>query len=302
MAAQQHRVDVADRDAELHLQERPVARRVQHARHAHDAVGREAALHVRDVRHHVERVGDDDDDGVADISDDFPLDATESVDTDSDGIGNNADTDDDGDGVLDVNDDFPLDATESVDTDGDGTGNNADTDDDGDGVIDTADAFPLDSERIVDDQLGATDEGDSQQLLIIVAVSLLIAGVVAGIVIMRNKEDEIIETEKDFTQNFMPGRFQPTDTAILQEISKEVVTPPVAAQPVAEAQNTTNVVQNITYNIQDSAISGDMTAKAHPVALEPAVVQQWTDEAGNTWRKMDNGTTLWWNGTDWQQS
>ena len=28
----------------------------------------------------------------------------------------------------------------------------------------------------------------------------------------------------------------------------------------------------------------------------------WTDEGGNTWRKMDNGTTLWWNGTDWQQS
>ena len=169
---------------------------------------------------------------------------------------------------------MPLDATESVDTDGDGTGNNADTDDDGDGVLDTTDAFPLDSERIVDDQLGAADEGDSQQLLIIVAVSLLIAGVVAGIVIMRNKEDEIIETEKDFTQNFMPGRFQPTDTAILQEISQTVVTPPVVAQNVA----------------------------AQPVALEPAVVQQWTDEAGNTWRKMDNGTTLWWNGTDWQQS
>ena len=31
----------------------------------------------------------------------FPLDAAESVDTDSDGIGNNADTDDDGDGVED---------------------------------------------------------------------------------------------------------------------------------------------------------------------------------------------------------
>jgi len=52
------------------------------------------------------------------------------VDTDSDRIGNNADTDDDGDGVNDTSDAFPLDSTESVDTDGDGVGNNADTDDD----------------------------------------------------------------------------------------------------------------------------------------------------------------------------
>ena len=45
------------------------------------------------------------------------LDATESVDTDSDGIGNNSDIDDDGDEVLDANDEFPLDSSESVDTD-----------------------------------------------------------------------------------------------------------------------------------------------------------------------------------------
>ena len=44
--------------------------------------------------------------------------------------------DDDGDGVLDVDDAFPLDASETIDTDGDGIGNNADTDDDGDGVDD----------------------------------------------------------------------------------------------------------------------------------------------------------------------
>ena len=40
---------------------------------------------------------------------------------------------------------FPLDATESVDTDNDGTGDNADTDDDGDNVADANDAFPLDA-------------------------------------------------------------------------------------------------------------------------------------------------------------
>ena len=46
---------------------------------------------------------------VADASDAFPLDNSEAVDTDLDGIGNNADTDDDGDGVADAEDSAPLD-------------------------------------------------------------------------------------------------------------------------------------------------------------------------------------------------
>jgi len=45
-------------------------------------------------------------------------------------------TDSDGDGVADSQDAFPLDPAETMDTDGDGIGNNADLDDDGDGMPD----------------------------------------------------------------------------------------------------------------------------------------------------------------------
>ena len=38
-----------------------------------------------------------------------------------------------------------------------------------------------------------------------------------------------------------------------------------------------------------------------PVMAEPTVENQWTDENGHTWRRMSDGSTLWWNGTDWQQ-
>ena len=70
------------------------------------------------------------------------------MDTDSDGIGNNADTDDDGDNILDTADGYPLVALgDRTDTDGDGrpndcdsdcqaTGMTADLDDDQDGVSD----------------------------------------------------------------------------------------------------------------------------------------------------------------------
>ncbi|MGQ0733782.1 MAG: PxKF domain-containing protein, partial [Acidobacteriota bacterium] len=78
-----------------------------------------------------------------DAADAFPLDPRESVDTDRDGIGNNADLDDDGDGVPDTTDAFPLDPSESVDTDGDGVGDNADSDDDNDGDPDPTDCQPL---------------------------------------------------------------------------------------------------------------------------------------------------------------
>ena len=66
---------------------------------------------------------DDDNDGLADEFDAFPLDETEQVDQDGDGVGDNGDA-------------FPLNPDETTDTDGDGIGNNADTDDDGDGYSD----------------------------------------------------------------------------------------------------------------------------------------------------------------------
>ena len=79
---------------------------------------------------------DSDEDGVLDLDDDVPLDASETIDTDDDGVGNNADNDDDNDGVDDGDDAFPLDPSESVDTDGDGIGDNEDEDDDNDGIPD----------------------------------------------------------------------------------------------------------------------------------------------------------------------
>ena len=88
---------------------------------------------------------DDDNDGVEDSNDAFPLDSTEAADADADRVGDNKDafpndssetTDSDGDAVGDNSDAFPLDASESVDTDGDGLGNNADLDDDDDNFTD----------------------------------------------------------------------------------------------------------------------------------------------------------------------
>ncbi|MDA8944510.1 hypothetical protein N9I32_04030 [Porticoccaceae bacterium] len=86
---------------------------------------------------------DSDGDGVMDSEDAFVDDNQEWLDTDSDGIGNNADANDDGDDYPDYMDDLPLNSAEWLDTDGDGIGNNQDNDDDNDGVSDHLDRFPL---------------------------------------------------------------------------------------------------------------------------------------------------------------
>ncbi|WP_111980221.1 tandem-95 repeat protein, partial [Algibacillus agarilyticus] len=127
---------------------------------------------------------DDDNDGVVDENDRFPLDSTETKDLDNDTIGDNADLDIDGDGYLNVNDAFPYDATEFEDYDGDGLGDVIDTDDDndtlsdvdevelgtdpknidtdGDGVLDATDAVPLDpNERFDSDKDSIGNESDN---------------------------------------------------------------------------------------------------------------------------------------------
>jgi len=98
---------------------------------------------------------DADNDGVPDAQDAFPNDPNESVDTDGDGIGDNADPDDDADGIPDSNDENPL------DTDNDTIPNALDDDDDDDGVLDVDDAFPLDQSESQDsDNDGIGDNAD----------------------------------------------------------------------------------------------------------------------------------------------
>ena len=119
-----------------------------------------------------------DDDGIIGLMDNCPIDSNpDQINTDGDRDGDVCDLDDDNDGVLDVNDAFPLNANESADSDGDGVGDNldncrfdanadqanndgddegdvCDVDDDNDGVLDVDDAFPFDGTRsIVDTDL-----------------------------------------------------------------------------------------------------------------------------------------------------
>ncbi|WP_428243221.1 GLUG motif-containing protein [Gynuella sp.] len=106
--------------------------------------------------------GDQDGDGVLDTNDAFPSDATESVDSDNDGIGDNADTDDDGDGYTDSDEIVagtdPLD-NQSIptDTDQDKVSDASDIDDDNNGLIEIQSLAELDAMR--NDLVGSSLSG-----------------------------------------------------------------------------------------------------------------------------------------------
>ncbi|MGB1979789.1 MAG: BspA family leucine-rich repeat surface protein [Flavobacteriaceae bacterium] len=110
---------------------------------------------------------DTDGDGTYDYDDAFPNDPTEFIDTDKDGIGDNADNDDDNDGQSDelelANGTDPLVANDAPgDSDGDGQSDLVDNDDDNDGVIDALDRFPLDPNESSDtDGDGLGDNADT---------------------------------------------------------------------------------------------------------------------------------------------
>ena len=79
----------------------------------------------------------------------------------SNGIGDNADLDDDEDGVPDTEDAFPLDSTETLDSDEDGVGNTADPDDDNDGLFDTTEINTIGTDPLLADTDGdGLSDGD----------------------------------------------------------------------------------------------------------------------------------------------
>ncbi len=139
-------------------------------------------------------LADSDGDGVPDVDDAFPNDPNESVDTDGDGIGNNADTDDDNDGMTDTFENLnglnPLvdDADEDPDNDGvtnlneflQGT-NPQEADTDNDGSDDAQDNCPVDSNpsQLDSDNDGSGDACD-QDFLRTIAITSDITGNGAG--------------------------------------------------------------------------------------------------------------------------
>ena len=182
------------------------------------------------------------------------------------------------------------------------------------GVIHVIDAVLIPQKEIEPDATGdgvESEEEDSNLVMILTIIgAVLVLGALGGLFFVRSRRSSSLSDEKDFTSNGLAttsesastytyepqqsvqstytSQYAPQQSQPLQPVQVEQVQPvqTQAVQPVAQVQAAQPVEQ---------------TQASQAAVQLPEVLQQWTDDSGYTWRRMSDGSTMWWNGTDWQK-
>ena len=144
-------------------------------------------------------------------------------------------------------------------------------------VIDQVLLPPVEDDENVDGDSTESSEDEETGWLTYVLVigGVIVLGVVAGLLYTRRQETGQGSESKEYVQGGIINQLQPID---------------------ASSYNTQQTQSTPSYATGYAA-----QATVQPVVAEPVALQQWTDANGHTWRKMDDGSTMWWNGTDWQK-
>jgi uncharacterized surface protein with fasciclin (FAS1) repeats len=147
------------------------------------------------------------------------------------------------------------------------------------------------------------DEDSGWMNYLFIAIGILVLAGIGGLLFMRRGEAGG-DIGKDFAQGGMTNSMSMSDGTIFtaQPPSSQAAATSFATQAQTSYQTQTVEATQPAYQAQAVAepVYQPQPVAAQPVVSEPQVLQQWTDSAGHTWRQMDDGSMLWWNGTDWQ--
>ena len=145
------------------------------------------------------------------------------------------------------------------------------------------------------------DEDSGWMNYLYIGLGILVLAGVGGLLFMRRGEAGG-DISKDFAQGGVSNPMSMSEGTIFtaQPSSGQTTATSYATQTQATYPTQTVVAAQPTYQAQAVAQPVAEPVVAQPVVAEPQVLQQWTDDAGHTWRQMDDGSMLWWNGTDWQ--
>ena len=145
------------------------------------------------------------------------------------------------------------------------------------------------------------DEDSGWMNYLYIGLGILVLAGVGGLLFMRRGEAGG-DISKDFAQGAVSNPMSMSEGTIFtaQPSSGQTTATSYATQTQATYPTQAVVAAQPTYQAQAVAQPVAEPVVAQPVVAEPQVLQQWTDDAGHTWRQMDDGSMLWWNGTDWQ--
>jgi uncharacterized surface protein with fasciclin (FAS1) repeats len=168
------------------------------------------------------------------------------------------------------------------------------------------------------DTTGQTDgaSGDSDDeggyLWILIVVLLILGGGAGGLLFMRNRGGND-DDSKEFGQSGLVNQLQPISTTSYVG-TQAAATTAYATEPAQQYQSVQGTQQyqpaqqvaQVAQPAQVAAVAQVQPIQTvevipQPAVAEPTVLRQWTDEAGYTWRALDDGNTYWWTGTEWQK-
>ena len=143
-----------------------------------------------------------------------------------------------------------------------------------------------------DDAESSSDDDSNSFIWIALVVILLLGGGAGGFYLVRSK-GAAATLSKDFASAGLMNDLQP--------IQPTAYATQATAQPAQQAYATQATAQPVQQAYQPQPVETVEVVQAQPVVAEPNVLRQWTDEAGYTWRAMDDGNTYWWTGAEWQK-
>ena len=121
----------------------------------------------------------------------------------------------------------------------------------------------------------------------------------ASILIVRKP---IISSLDRFSNKIIPTTLDDVESAYLQAFSASG-----ADGVITEAERRILLATAKALNITpERALELEQTfnfkqEENQTIVSEPIALKQWTDDAGHTWRLMDDDSTMWWNGSTWQK-
>ncbi|MGB0448792.1 MAG: fasciclin domain-containing protein [Candidatus Poseidoniaceae archaeon] len=158
------------------------------------------------------------------------------------------------------------------------------------------------------------DEEDDDNLVLILSIigAVVLLGAIGGLLFVRGRRPSPGVETKDFAQDGLSTVAQPATTYSYepQQAAQQTYTSQYAPQQsspfqpvqVEQAQPVQAAAQPVAQVQAAQPAQAVAQTQASQAAVQlPEVLQQWTDDSGYTWRRMSDGSTMWWNGTDWQK-